>query len=441
MSNPTTSVPGRNRLKQSVRWGLYHGVPRAALVRVARKGDLSGRVLVSSGGSEPDDLIPLLDDLRSVGELHRGRFSFTASSHAAVRELLASNDFQTGLELDQDGGALARLRGWAEDGILWPVTPPSMLATEPPDHTRYRKLATRVFTVRAVERLRARTQEIAESLLDELDPSSPVDLAAQYCARLPLAVICEILGVRPEDQDRVLRLGTAVAPSLDVGLSWRAFRDVEAALVEFQEWLSEHLAHLREHPGDNLLSQLVAAKEDGVGLTDDELKINAGLILAAGFETTVNLLGNGISLLVRFPDQLERLRAEPSWWVNAVDEVLRIDPPVLMSARMATRDTAVAGSPVPRGALVTALLAGANRDAGVFADPHVFDVARENAGQHLAFSAGRHYCLGASLARMEGEIGLRSLFERYPTLTLLPGARRRSTQVLRGFEVLPARLV
>ena len=435
----STQAPGRNRLKQSVRWGMYHGVPRAALARVARKGDLSAQVLVSVGASEPADLIPLLDALRSDGELHQGRLSSTASSHAAVRELLASNDFQTGLELE--GGPMDRVRAWAEDGILWPVTPPSMLATEPPDHTRYRKLATRVFTVRAVEKLRARTQEIADALLDELDPTSPVDLAAQYCARLPLAVICEILGVRPEDQDRVLRLGTAVAPSIDVGLSWRAFRDVEASLVEFQEWLAEHLAHLREHPSDNLLSQLAAATEDGTGLTDDELKINAALILTAGFETTVNLIGNGISLLDRHPDQLARLQADPTLWLNTVDEVLRVDPPVLMSARMAVRDTVVAGAPVARGTVVTALLAGANRDAGVFTDPHTFDVGRGNAGQHLAFSAGRHFCLGASLARMEGEVGLRTLFQRYPDLSLLPGARRRSTQVLRGFEVLPARLV
>jgi cytochrome P450 len=163
-------------------------------------------------------------------------------------------------------------------------------------------------------------------------------------------------------------------------------------------------------------------------------------VLAAGFETTVNLLGNAIALFDKHPDQLARLQAEPGLWPNAVDEVLRIDPPVLLTGRMAVRDTTVAGMRVPEGAIVSTLLAGANRDPEVFTDPNLFDVARPNAGEHMSFSAGRHYCLGASLARMEGEVGLRVLYDRFPALALEPGAERRPTRILRGYDRLPARL-
>jgi cytochrome P450 len=238
----------------------------------------------------------------------------------------------------------------------------------------------------------------------------------------------------------VLDFGAGAAPSLDLGLSWRQFRRVEAALAGFDRWLSEHIARLRTRPGDDLLSQLVAAAEDGVGLTDRELKAIAGLVLAAGFETTVNLLGNGARLLHDHRDQLALLRADPRLWPNAVDEILRIDPPVLLTGRTATRRTRVAGVDVPAGALVTTVLAAANRDPDVFAEPEVFDVTRPNAKEHVSFSAGRHFCLGAALARMEGEVGLRMLFDRYPDLAILPGGRRRDTRILRGYASLPVSL-
>lgn len=197
---------------------------------------------------------------------------------------------------------------------------------------------------------------------------------------------------------------------------------------------------LRANPGDNLLSQLIAAREDGVGLDERELKATAGLVLAAGFETTVNLLGNGIALLARHPGQLQELRDRPELWSNAVDEVLRYDPPVLLTGRMCVRDTEIRGVSFRRGSVVGTVLAGANRDPDVFDDPATFDVTRSNAREHVSFGAGRHYCLGASLARMEGEIGLRAIFERFPDLRAQPGASRRRTRILRGFENLPATL-
>jgi cytochrome P450 len=242
------------------------------------------------------------------------------------------------------------------------------------------------------------------------------------------------------ERDRILEFGNAAAPSLDLGLSWRQLRRVENALAGFDTWLSGHIAQLRRHPGDDLLSQLVAVQEDGIGLDERELKATAGLVLAAGFETTVNLLGNGVKLLVEHPDQLAALLADPTGWPNAVEEVLRFDPPVLLTGRTAMRDTEIAGKVVPKGGLITTLLAGANRDPQVFDSPERFDVTRPNAKDHVSFSAGRHFCLGAALARMEGEVGLRALFERYPDLELQPGAQRRETRILRGYATLPARL-
>jgi cytochrome P450 len=390
---------------------------------------------------DSEGLYDLADAIRASGPLHRSKYALITATLPTVKDVLTSSDFRSGI-FEPGEGLLGRIGVWAEDpDQLGPLVPPSLLVSEPPDHTRYRKLVTRVFTARAVENLRGRTQQIADELLDSLDPSSPVDLVAAYCSQLPVTVIAEILGVPPEDRERVLEFGNAAAPSLDLGLGFGEFRRVERGLKEFETWLDAHLNHLRRESGDDLMSQLVRVQEEGVGLDDAELKATAGLVLAAGFETTVNLLGNGIALLLQHPDQLQRLREDPSLWPNAVDEVLRVDPPVLLTGRLCTADTVVAGVPVRRGEVVTTLLAGANRDPGVFDDPDTFDVGRANARDHVSFSAGRHYCLGAALARMEGEVGLRTLLERFPDLRLEPGAARRPTRILRGYERLPARLV
>ena len=435
-----------DRAKPLVRWGLGHALPRAVMLAAARKGDFQGQLIKSSRTGT--DVLSMIKDLRERGAVHRGKFAYLTASLPAVRDVLSSNDFRVGFEPAQLGGPIGRLFGWAADtGVLGPLEPPSLLVTNPPDHTRYRKLVTRVFTARAVEKLRERTEQIATELLDEIgeraagtDGESVVELVESYCTLLPVTVIAEILGVPASERDRVLAFGGAAAPSLDLGLTWKQFRTTEAALAGFDAWLGEHLGRLRANPGDDLLSQLVTAEDDGVGLTERELKATAGLVLAAGFETTVNLLGNGVALLCEHRDQLDTLRAEPELWPNAVDEVLRYDPPVLLTGRTATTDTEIRGTRIPAGALITTLLAGANRDPEVFTDPDRFDVRRENAKDHVSFSAGRHFCLGASLARMEGDVGLRMLFDRYPELTLASGARRRDTRILRGYAELPVRL-
>lgn len=434
------------RAAGETRWVLGHALPRMGVRGAARSGDLHGRFIAATDDAETWRLI---EQIRAQGPLHRSKFAYVTTSLPVVKEVLTSNDVRSGIEFAPDSGLWARAARWAFSSTpIGPLTPPSLLVTEPPDHTRYRKLVTRVFSVRAVQRLRERTEQIAAELLDDLEararrsPHTPVDLVADYCALLPVTVIAEILGVPTAERERVLSFGTAAAPSLDLGLPRGTFHEVEHALREFEQWLTTHIAAVRRDPGEDLLSQLVTAQDDdGVLLTDAELKATAGLVLAAGFETTVNLLSNGISLLAEHPEQRERLLTEPDLWSNAVDEVLRHDPPVLLTGRTVVRDTKVAGHTVRQGSMITTLLAGANRDPEVFTDPHTFDVARENAGDHVAFSSGRHYCLGAALARMEGEVGLRAIWDRFPDLTPTRGATRRPTRILRGWEQLPATLV
>lgn len=434
-------LPGAPLAQAGLRWSLGHAIPRRLLQRAAKQGDLHGRMFVATTEGGFAQMEPILDELRAQGPFFKGKYAYVTANLTAARAVLSSPDFGSGFLAAEGDAPLARLAGWATRGApLGPLTPPSLLVTEPPEHTRYRKLVARVFTVKAVQDLRTRTQQIADELLDGLPTSEPVELVTAYCSLLPVTVIAEILGVPEEDRDRVLRFGAAAAPSLDLGLSWRQFRTVEAALVDFDAWLTRHLEKLRRDRGDDLMSRLVAVQEDGQGLSDDELKSTAGLVLAAGFETTVNLLGNGISLLAGHPEQRAILDNKPELWPTAVDEVLRFDPPVLLTGRMAMTDTEVLGVPMSRGSIVATLLAGANRDPEVFEEPTRFDVSRSNAHDHVSFSAGRHYCLGAALARMEGEVGLRTLFERYPDLRVERGAVRRSTRILRGYATLPVTL-
>jgi len=328
-----------------------------------------------------------------------------------------------------------------ETSLLHPLEPPSMLSVEPPDHTRYRKLVSSVFTTRAVAALRDRVQDTANALLDDLgDEPGVVDVVERYCSRLPVTVIGDILGVPDDARPRILEFGELGAPSLDIGLTWRQYRQVYRGIEGFNHWLSDHLHELRRNPGDDLMSQIIQASDEGAQLSHEELLATAGLVLAAGFETTVNLLGNGIRMLLDAPEHLETLAARPELWPNAVEEILRLDSPVQLSARVASKDTDIAGTLVRRDEGVILYLAGANRDPKVFADPHRFDIERANAGKHLSFSGGRHFCLGAALARQEGEVGLRTFFERFPDARLTGDGRRRDTRVLRGWSSLPISL-
>jgi cytochrome P450 len=211
-------------------------------------------------------------------------------------------------------------------------------------------------------------------------------------------------------REQFLRWGAAAAPTLDLGLTLRQYAVTEAAIRRGNQWMRGHLRRLRAEPGDDLLSRLVHIEDERARLTEDELIATAGLVLAAGFETTVNLIGTGSGLLIAHPDQRESLGQDPDRWRNAVEEILRYDAPVQTTGRICRTDTEVAGRPIRANSVVSIMIGGVNRDPAVFADPDRFDVTRANAREHLAFSGGVHFCLGAALARLEGQIALPALF-------------------------------
>lgn len=424
---------------ERLHWLAMHGVVRSAAAWSARRGDPQARLVADPAVRA--DPVGFYEELRAHGPLVRARISYLTVDHAVAHDLLRSDDFRVISMGSSLPAPLRALERRTRADLLHPLLPPSLLATEPPEHTRYRKTVSSVFTTRRVADLRDGVEDTADALLDRLaDEAGIVDIVDRYCAQLPVAIISEILGVPEADRPKILEFGELAAPSLDFGLSWSQYRTVQRGLAGFNQWLGDHLDTLRRNRGDDLMSQLIDASEDGVRLNETELRAIAGLVLAAGFETTVNLLGNGIRLLLTHPDQLAVLREDPSLWAGAVEEILRYDSPVQLTARVARTDTEVAGTAIRRGELVVIYLAAANRDPAVFADPHRFDVTRANAGRHLAFSGGRHFCLGAALARAEGEAGLRRFFAHYPQAQLAGAGTRRDTRVLRGWAHLPVHL-
>jgi cytochrome P450 len=430
------------RLKQRLHWLALHGFIRSVARLGARRGDPQGRLIADPAVKA--DPVPFYEGLRRHGPLVRGRISYLALDHAVAQEVLRSEDFRV-LSMGSNLPApLRRLESRVRDDMLHPLRPPSLLSVEPPEHTRYRKTVSSVFTPRAVAALRDRVEQRASALLGELaDERGVVDIVERYCSQLPVVIISDILGVPDSDRGRILEFGELAAPSLDIGLPWRQYQQVQRGIAGFNSWLTGHLRQLRRQPGDDLMSQLIQMAEKGsdeTRLTETELQGIAGLVLAAGFETTVNLLGNGIRMLLDAPEHLRTLRERPQLWPNAVEEILRLDSPVQLTARVARSDTTLAGTNIERGKMVVVYLAAANRDPAVFTDPHRFDIERPNANQHLAFSGGRHFCLGAALARAEGEVGLKTFFDCFPDVRSAGAGSRRDTRVLRGWSTLPVAL-
>ncbi|MGO9384219.1 MAG: cytochrome P450 [Mycobacterium sp.] len=429
-------------MKERLHWLAMHGFIRAAAAIGSRRGDVQARLIADP--TVAADPLPFYEELRALGPLAKGRVNYLTTDHALAQELLRSDDFR----VINMGSQLPTPVRWVEertrDKLLHPLRAPSLLAVEPPDHTRYRKTVSAVFTPRAVAALRDRVEQTAVNLLDQLAAQSGVvDVVGRYCSQLAVAIISDVLGVPEQDRRRVLEFGELAAPSLDVGLPWRQYRSVQDGIAGFNSWLADHLRELRRAPSDSLMSQLIQAAESGSAethLSETELQAIAGLVLAAGFETTVNLLGNGIRMLLDTPGHLETLRQRPELWPNAVEEILRLDSPVQLTARVALKDVEVSGMQIRPGELVVVYLAAANRDPSVFPDPHRFDIERPNAGRHLAFSGGRHFCLGAALARAEGEVGLRTFFDRFPEARAAGTGSRRDTRVLRGWSTLPVAL-
>ncbi|HET9499131.1 MAG TPA: cytochrome P450 [Marmoricola sp.] len=436
-ASPTLQV----RVKRLGTWGLTHGLPRLGLHNAARRGDLIARL--TADPALRADPFGAYEQLRARGPVAQGRLVRGSVDHAVCNAVLRSDDFGVGAGHPELPPVLQRaVARLYDERALTPIDPPSLLAVDPPEHTRYRKLVARAFTARRVAGMEPLITQAAERLLDRLveraDDGGPVDLVAEYAGLLPVAVIAELLGVPEQEHELLLEWGNRAAITLDPGLSWGQFRDADDAVRSLHDWFDSHVARLRAEPGDDLLSHLATLPDEQV--TEVELRAVGLLVLGAGFETTVNLIGNAVALLDRHRDQLRTLQAAPEGYANAVEEVLRFDSPVQLTMRVALADTEVGGRLFRHGEGILTILGGANRDPALFADPQVFDVSRENADQHLAFSAGVHFCLGASLARLEARVALRLLYERFPDLRVRGTPVRRRTRVLRGFERLPVSL-
>jgi cytochrome P450 PksS len=314
----------------------------------------------------------------------------------------------------------------------------SMLHADPPDHTRLRALVSQAFTPRLVEQMRGRVQRLTDELLDAAAGRGRVDLIGDYALPLPTTVIAEMLGVPAADRHRFHRWSQALL----VSSTWGLLKAIPNALALLR-YLRKIIRERRAEPRDDLVSALAMAEEAGDSLSEGELVAMVALLLIAGHETTVNLIGNGTLALLEHPDQLDRLRAEPALIKPAVEELLRYGSPVeVATERYAREDVTLAGVTIRRGEMVGAVLASANRDERQFPDPDKLDITREP-NRHLAFGLGAHFCLGAALARLEGQVALGTLLRRAPGLRLaVPAAalRWRPGLVLRGLEALPVTL-
>ena len=316
-----------------------------------------------------------------------------------------------------------------------------MLFLDPPAHTRIRGLVARAFNARRIEALRGRIEAVVDGLIDRVIGQGGMCVIADFAHRLPVTVICDMLGVPESDRDPFLNEATVRGRILDpVPLSREEMDEANRSFLASESYFRHLLAYRREHPGDDLVTGLLAAREADDTLNESEIVANINLLFGAGHETTTNLIGNGLLALHRNPAELGRLRTDPSLMANAVEELLRYDSPVQLTSRHAMRDTPIMGETVARGEEVIALLGAANHDPFAYAgDPDELDVGRPGV-RALSFGGGLHFCLGAQLARIEGEIALRRIMERLPTLTLTDpdNVEWKPTVTLRGLSRLPA---
>jgi cytochrome P450 len=330
----------------------------------------------------------------------------------------------------------AALQSQAEMGPL--AQAQTMLSSDPPEHTRLRNLVSKAFTFKAVEALRPRIQQIVDELLDKIDDKGSMDVIWDLGYPLPVIVIAEMLGVPAERRDTFKRWSDDIVATLGGPM---VAPDVQErgrqSSLEMADYFREVIAERRRAPKGDLLSALVAAEERGDALSEDEVLATCVLLLAAGNETTTNLIGNGTLALLRNPDQLELLRAHPELTESAVEEFLRYDGPVQGTGRVAMEEVEIGGTMMQEGQLAFCMLAAADRDPAQFPDPETLDVARQD-NRHIAFGFGIHFCLGAPLARAEAQIAFSTLLRRFPKLELaVDEPQWGGTFILRGLKSLP----
>jgi len=376
--------------------------------------------------------------LRTLDPVHRSPMGFfVASRHADVSFVMRDKRFGK----DFVGRMTRRFGPQVLDEPVYRSMSHWMLQMDPPDHTRLRGLVVKAFTARRVEDMRPRIQEIVDQTLDRVEPRGQMDLIADFALRLPVTVICDMLGIPEEDHEMIFSGARGGGRLLDPVPLTRAeidqANDDNLATAAYFHGLFELR---RRQPGDDLTTQLVQAEEEGRKLTNEELTANVILLFGAGHETTVNLIGNGLLALHRSPDQLRLLKENPTLIANAIEELLRYDSSVQMTGRTALEDVSVGGLDVAKGEAVLCLLGAANRDPAAYPDPDRLDITRSSI-RPMSFGGGIHFCLGAQLARIEGEIAVATLLRRLPNLKLddVEHPSWRQTFVLRGLNALPAR--
>jgi cytochrome P450 len=385
------------------------------------------------------DPYPSYARLRDTDPMHITPFgAFLASRHAEVSLVLRDKRFgkdfvdrttrRYGPKIMEEP-VFASMRHW-------------MLQQDPPDHTRLRGLVVKAFTARRVEDMRPRIQAIVDETLDRIAPSGHMDLIEDFAFRLPVTIICDMLGIPPEHREVFYTSSRNGGRLLDpVPLSPAEIAEANTGNLAARMYFQQLFELRRKSPGDDLTTQLVQAEEDGSKLSNEELTANIILLFGAGHETTVNLIGNGLLALHRNPDQLALLKANPALITNAIEEFLRYDSSVQMTGRVALEEIDdLGGKKIPKGETVLCLLGSANRDPAVYPDgPDRLDITRPNV-RPLSFGGGIHFCLGAQLARIEAEVAIGTLLRRLPDLRLddAQTPEWRPTFVLRGLKHLPA---
>ena len=391
---------------------IYHGLI---------KGDPLSQLHLAVGRADPH---AVYERMRAMGPVLPTRLgNVSTTSYQVCQQVLRSRSFGvTDPAAPRPGEDLLDL---------------SLLSLNPPDHTRLRRLAAPAFTPRRMAGYEALVESAIDRLLDRVAGHDSFELVSAFASPLPIAVITEMLGL-PDEPDRFRRVGATVASALDGVHSIRHAMQLFVADREMRATFAALLDRAAQAPADDLTSALVA--QQGEEITSAELSSLVGLLLLAGFETTVNAIGNGVIALLTNPEQWQLLVRDPSRAAAVVEEVLRYDPPVQQTARVllsSSDPVDLAGVTVPRGQWVLLMLAAANRDPAIFAEPGRFDITRPNAADHLAFSGGIHYCLGAALARMELAAAFRALAVRFPTLRVAGPVVMRPGTTLRGPRRLP----
>lgn len=348
------------------------------------------------------------------------------------------------------GAVLADRRAIKKPEVMLKQFPPgpfrehnafNMNFMDPPDHPRVRGTVARWFTPRALAELQPRIEAAAAELLAELEGSDTVDLVEQYAYLLPVFVIAEMLGVPAENRALFRRCSAPIVGGLEPGASKEVYAAADRAVTELTDYLGDLAEQRRRSPGGSDLLSVMVAHEQGDKLKPLELIHNAAFLLNAGHETTTNLIVNGMAALLDNPAELARLRREPRLMDNAVEEFLRIAPPLDLTFRRLAEDYAIGDITIPAGAGLILGLAAANRDPAEFAEPDRLDIGRGNAVRHLAFAGGPHVCLGATLARYEGRIAIRAFLDRYPRLRLARQPERKTgASIFQGFASLPIAL-